>query len=292
VPDRLALEGSRGRLDVEVSGPDGGDAVIFHMGTPSTVHMFAPLVDVGAERGLRHVVYARPGYAKSDRWAGRAVADCAADVAAVADALGIERFYTVGRSGGGPHALACAALLPERVLAAATIAGVAPRFAEGLDWFDGMGKENLEEMAAAEAGEEPLVAFLEPFRAQLLSARGSDLHRALGDLLSDVDRSALTGAYADYVAEATRAGLEHGVYGWFDDDMAFIRDWGFDPADIACPVTIWQGAQDRMVPLAHGEWLVAHVPGARSRLLPEHGHLSLALGHYGQLLDELIASAR
>jgi pimeloyl-ACP methyl ester carboxylesterase len=235
------------------------------------------------------VIYMRPGYGESERCAGRSVADCAADVAAVADALGIERFYTAGRSGGGPHALATAALLPERVIAAATIAGCAPRDAEGLDWRDGMAQENLDELVAMEAGEHELLAFVEPFRAKLISADAEHLQAEFGDLLSDVDRSVMTGEFAEYEAEATRAGMKHGVWGWFDDDMELIHDWGFELSDISCPVTIWQGAQDRMVPLAHGEWLAAHIPGARAKLLEDDGHLSLALGHYGELLDDLIA---
>jgi pimeloyl-ACP methyl ester carboxylesterase len=289
--ERVEIAGPRGQLEVVLSGPDDGQALVFHTGTPSGGAMFPPLVDIGAERGLRHVVYSRPGYGRSDRCAGRSVADCAADVAAIADALGIERFFVAGGSGGGPHVLACAALLPERVIAAATIASVAPRFAEGLDWLAGMGEENLEEEAAAEAGEAQLLAFLEPFREKMMSATGSELYAVLGDLLSDVDRGVLTGEYADYLAEGGRAGLAPGVYGWFDDDLAFIRDWGFDVRDVSRPVTIWQGGQDRMVPPAHGEWLAAHVPGARARLLPDHGHLSLALALYGEILDDLIANA-
>lgn len=288
---RRQIAGPRGRLEVEISGPDDGEALIFHMGTPSAASMYAPLVKLGADRGLRHVIYLRPGYGSSARYEGRAVADCAEDVVAVADALGIDRFYTVGRSGGGPHALACAAVLPERVIASATIAGCAPWSAEGLDWLDGMGQENLDEIAAAQAGEAELLAFLEPFRAKLTSPN-SELHADLGDLLSDVDRAVLTGDFAEYEAESMRAGLEHGVWGWFDDDMEIIGDWGFDLSDISSPVAIWQGAQDRMVPLAHGEWLAARIPAARAKLLPDHGHLSLALGHYGALLDDLIASGR
>jgi pimeloyl-ACP methyl ester carboxylesterase len=287
---RRHIAGPRGRLDVEVTGPDDGDTLIFHMGTPSAASMYSPLVELGAKRGIRHVLYLRPGYGESERCEGRSVADCAGDVAAVADALGVERFYTAGRSGGGPHALATAALLPERVIAAATIAGCAPRSAEGLDWLDGMGQENIDEIAAADAGEKELLAFIEPFRAKLISADAADLHAEFGDLLSDVDRSVMTGEFAEYEAESTRAGMKHGVWGWFDDDIELINDWGFELSDISCPVTIWQGAQDRMVPLAHGEWLAAHIPGARANLLDDHGHLSLALGHYGELLDDLIAN--
>jgi len=286
---RRHIAGPRGLLDVEITGPDDGDTLIFHMGTPSLASMFAPLVELGAERGIRHVVYLRPGYGESERCKGRSVADCAADVAAVADALGVERFYTAGRSGGGPHALATAALLPERVIAAATIAGCAPRDAEGLDWLKGMAPENIDEIAAADAGEKELLAFIEPFRAKLISATPEEMHAEFGDLLSDVDRGVMTGEFAEYESEATRAGMVHGVWGWFDDDLELIKDWEFELSDISCPVTVWQGAQDRMVPLAHGEWLAAHIPGARAELLPNQGHLSLALGHYGELLDDLIA---
>jgi pimeloyl-ACP methyl ester carboxylesterase len=289
--DSLQMEGASGRLDVQIGGPADGQTVVFHTGTPSAGRLFAPMIDAGAERGLRHVVYSRPGYATSDRRAGRSVADCVSDVTAITDALGVQRFFTVGWSGGGPHALACAALLPERVIAAATIAGVAPRDAEGLDWLDGMGQENLDEFAAAQAGEEQLLEFIEPFRAQLESVSSAQIYEALGDLLSEVDLSALSGEFAEYFAEATRTGLQRGVYGWYDDDLAMIRDWGFELAGVSTPVTIWQGAQDRMVPFAHGEWLAAHVPGANARLLPDHGHLSLVIDRYGALLDDLLAGA-
>jgi pimeloyl-ACP methyl ester carboxylesterase len=289
---RLQIVGADGRrLDVELTGPEDGRALVFHTGTPSAGVVFAPLVQAGSERGLRHVAYSRPGYGQSDRRAGRTVADCAADVAAIADELGIEQFFTVGWSGGGPHALACAALLPERTIAAATLASVAPRDAEGVDWLNGMGDENLEEFAAADAGQEQLQAYLERNGTALASASGAELHAALGDLLSDVDRGVLTGDFADYLAASTRAGLANGPWGWFDDDIAFIRDWGFELDAIVRPVTIWQGRRDRFVPFAHGEWLAGHVAGARPRLLAEHGHLSIVIGSYGRVLDELIASA-
>jgi pimeloyl-ACP methyl ester carboxylesterase len=196
-----------------------------------------------------------------------------------------------GWSGGGPHALACAALLPERVIAAATIGSVAPWHADGLDWLNGMGQENLDEAAAAQAGEEQLLAYLEREGAEVVRATGSELHAAFGDLLSEIDREALTGEFADYLAASGREGLAHGVWGWFDDDIAFFRDWGFELATISRPVTIWQGQQDRFVPFAHGAWLADHVAGVRKQLHEEQGHLSLVLTHYGQVLDDLIASA-
>jgi pimeloyl-ACP methyl ester carboxylesterase len=211
------------------------------------------------------------------------------DVVAIADHLGIEQFFAVGMSGGGPHALACAALLGERVLAAATIGSVAPYGAEGLDWTDGMGEENLVEFAAAVAGAEELGAYLERMRGEMQGVTGADVQTSLAGLLSDVDRGVLSGEYAEHLAEAMRRALEPGIWGWFDDDIACLRDWGFGLAAITRPVTIWQGRQDLFVPFAHGEWLAARVPGARAQLLDDHGHLSIGLGRYGDVLDGLLA---
>ena len=195
------------RLEVELSGPDEGQPLIFHNGTPMAGRVFAPMVAQGAERDVRHIAYSRPGYGGSERDAGRTVADCAWDVAAIADELGIERFFTIGLSGGGPHALASAALLPDRVIAVATMGSVAPRRAEGLDWLAGMGEENLEEFAAADAGHEALWAFLEQARVSLGQATAADLHAAFGDLLSEVDQAAVSGEFAEFLAAGTRATL-------------------------------------------------------------------------------------
>lgn len=290
MPDTVEFAGPGGRLlDVEIDGPTDGRALIFHTGTPSAGQLYAPMLEAGAARGIRHVMYSRPGYGKSARAPERTVADCATDVVAVADWLGVDRFFTVGWSGGGPHALACAAILPERVIAAATMAGPAPRDADGLDWTAGMGTENLEEFGAADAGEEQLRAYLERVGPEFAHTTGPDVHAALGYLLSEVDAGALTGEFAEYLAAAIRVGLERGIWGWLDDDLAFVRDWGFDLTAITVPVSIWQGGQDRFVPYAHGQWLAEHVPGASPQLHPDHGHLSLAVDSYGAILDDLIA---
>lgn len=292
VAERLLMNGPHGRaLDVECSGPSEGEVVLYHKGTPDSGSMFSPLVAAGAEQGLRHVTYSRPGYGRSARQEGRTVADCVADVTAILDDLGVDRFFTVGLSGGGPHALACAALLPERVLAAATIASVAPWGAEGLDWLGGMGKENLDEFGAALAGEAQLREYLEREGPGLAELSGEQLIAALGDLVSDVDRQTLSGEFGEHLAGCLREGLVNGIWGWCDDDIAFLADWGFELPGIQVPVTIWQGAQDRMVPSAHGRWLAEHTGGARAQLRPEHGHLSLAVGAYREILGDLLARA-
>jgi pimeloyl-ACP methyl ester carboxylesterase len=277
-------------LEVVMAGPEDGDVVLLHVGTPSAGELFEPHVHSGAERGLRHISYSRPGYGDSDRHEGRTVADCAADVEAIADALGIESLYVIGWSGGGPHSLACAALLGDRVLAAATLCGVAPRDAEGLDWAAGMGPENVREFEAAEAGPEELRAYLEGVEGQLAHVTGPHVADALGKVVSPVDRETLTGEYGEYAAAGFRGAMRQGIWGWLDDDVAFVRKpWGFDLGAISTPVTIWQGGQDRFVPFAHGEWLSAHVSGASARLYPEHGHLSIKIAHYGDALDDLRA---
>jgi pimeloyl-ACP methyl ester carboxylesterase len=279
------------RLVARLEGPDEGEVVFFHNGTPFDGPLFDAFIEAGAERGLRHLSYSRPGYGDSDRRPGRRVADCAEDVTAIADLLGIEAFLAVGWSGGGPHALACAALLGERVPAAATIAGVAPHAAEGFDWLDGMGAENLAEFAAAEAGEETLRIYLEGEAEPLRAVSAADVKASLGDLISEADRPALGGGFAEYEAAALRAALSHGVWGWLDDDLAFIEEWGFDLGSIDVPVAIWHGDDDRFVPVAHGLWLTEHVSGATSCLRAGEGHLSLLAGAYGEVLDQLVMRA-
>jgi pimeloyl-ACP methyl ester carboxylesterase len=279
------------RLECLAAGAEEGPVVLMHHGTPgSGTRVWPPHEELARERGLRLIEYSRPGAGSSDRLEGRSVSQCAEDASAIADAIEAARFYTAGGSGGGPHALACAALLPGRVIAAATIAGVAPSDAEGLDWLDGMGAENVEEFAAAVEGPEALERFISRWAEEERQITGDRILASLGDLISGPDAAVLTGEYADHAAASTRDALEHGYWGWFDDDRAFIRDWGFELGSIEVPVTIWQGLEDRFVPPAHGEWLAVNVPGAKARLLDDHGHLSLAVAHFDLILDDLVAT--
>jgi pimeloyl-ACP methyl ester carboxylesterase len=279
-------------LEVLTSGPTDGIPVVFHHGTPFAAVAYGPAAQSVAARRARLVTWSRPGYAGSSSRPGRRVADVADDARQVLDSLGHEHFVTMGWSGGGPHALACAALIPERCDAAAVIAGVAPSGAEGLDFLDGMGPENVEEFGLAAAGGAPFSAFLARESAQLTTLSGPDVAQALGGLVSDVDKAALTGPLADFMARALAAAGSGSTAGWHDDDMAFLADWGFDLDAVRCPVAIWQGGEDRMVPYAHGVWLAAHVPGARPHLLADEGHLSLFVGAFEHVLDDLLALAR
>ncbi|HEV7961520.1 MAG TPA: alpha/beta hydrolase [Actinoplanes sp.] len=279
-------------LEYVVDGPAEGLPMVLHHGTPSAAVLFEPMVSAAARHGLRTVMHSRPGYAGSSARPGRSVASVAGDVAAVLDELGADRFVTVGWSGGGPHVLACAALLPERCLAAASIAGVAPYDGEGLDWLAGMGAENIEEFGAAAAGEATLTAYLQAAAPGLAGVQPADIAAALGDLVSEVDRKALTGAFAENVADTFRASVTTGIAGWRDDDLAILGDWGYRLADIRIPVSIWQGGEDRMVPFDHGRWLAAHLPAATVHLDPAEGHLSLMLNHFDAIVAELTAHVR
>ena len=270
------LEVGGGRvLEYVVAGPEGGTPLVLHHGTPGAAMLLDPLAEAAARYGLRFVTHSRPGYRTSTPQSGRTVADVAADVSLLLDAINADRFVTIGWSGGGPHALACAALLPERCRAAAIVAGVAPYDADGLDWLDGMGAENVAEFGAAATGVEALDKFLAEMGAELKNVQPADVIAAFGDLLSAVDQQALRDGLADYLAASCRAAVSHGYDGWRDDDLAFISDWGVDLASIRVPVSIWQGDQDRMVPRDHGRWLGEHVAGATTHLVPGEGHLSL-----------------
>jgi pimeloyl-ACP methyl ester carboxylesterase len=290
---RLVVRTRDGRsLDVDVSGPVGGLPLVFHHGTPSSGVQFPPMARQLHDRGLRLVTYSRPGYGRSTRQPGRSVADCAADVATILDALGADTCLTAGASGGGPHALACAARLPDRVRACASIAGVAPYRAEGLDFLAGMGEDNVREFSMAIDDHEGLVAYMHVYEEAVAVATPQAVIEALHTLLSPVDVAALSGELGSFFVANGQEALAEGIDGWFDDDLAFVRPWGFDLDALGVPVTIWQGAQDLMVPFAHGEWLAAHVRGARAELHPDEGHITIGFARLGDIADDLLANAR
>jgi pimeloyl-ACP methyl ester carboxylesterase len=281
-------------LEVLLAGPDDGFPLVYHHGTPQAAVPHPDLDAAAAERGLRVVAYSRPGYGESsprpDGATTATLAEDATDVATILDHLGHDRFVTLGWSGGGPRSLACAAILPERCLAAVCGVGLAPPEEYDGDVRAGMGQENVEEFGAAMAGAEQLTAWLEEHGTPVLSASADEVTEALGSLVPPVDRAALTGARAEWLAESTRrAGLQ-GVVGWRDDDLTMIRPWGFRVADISVPVAVWQGTEDQMVPFAHAEWLARHVPTARAHLEQGEGHLSL-LAQMPRILDDLLALA-
>jgi pimeloyl-ACP methyl ester carboxylesterase len=264
-------------LAVEDAGDPSGRPVLVHNGTPNSRLLYGPHVQDAAERGLRLIGYDRPGYGGSTPHPGRTVADCAADVRAICAALEIDRLATWGVSGGGPHVLACAALLPDLVTAAASVAAVAPYGADGLDYFAGMGRENVEDTKLYLEDETAARAKAEKDREELLAAKldeGDEPPEGMQTLLTPVDAAALSGDLGGYLQATLLAGLAPGVEGWWEDNC-MVRPWGFSVTDIKVPFLLLHGRQDMFVPFGHGEWLAARIPGVEARLYDDEGHLSL-----------------
>jgi pimeloyl-ACP methyl ester carboxylesterase len=250
-------------LHVYDTGTDDADdrlAVFWHHGSPNIGAPPEPLFVAAEELGIRWVSYDRPGYGGSTPRPGRDVASAAAYVSTIADALGIDRFAVMGHSSGGSHALACAALLPKRVLGVVVVAGMAPFGAEGLDWFEGFGPGGEAQLRAAAAG-----------RAAL------EKHLAVSDDepgFTPEDEAALAGEWS-WFFEVVRPAVAGGMEGFIEDDLAGVGAWGFDPADIAAPALFLHGGRDRMVPSSHGEWLSRRCPSAELWLRPDDGHISV-----------------
>lgn len=275
------------KLDIAVSGPADGVPVVLHQTTPGAKAQYRVMQRAAHARGLRLVTFSRPGYGKSTRLARRAIVDIVADVEAVLDHLGADRSLQVGWSGGGPHALAAAAKLPDRVAGVATIAGVGPYGVAGLDFLAGMGEMNILEFGAALEGEHALRTLLVAEAPQLRDAGPAGFATVLGSMLAEIDHKFITPETAEDTAATFAEGLSTGVDGWLDDDLAFVSPWEFDLREIAVPSFVWQGTEDYMVPFAHGEWLAEHIPGAVAHLERGQGHMSIALGSIEPILEEL-----
>ncbi len=263
---RLADGRTLHAYDTRPGAPDvaGSPVAAFWLhGSPNIGSPPEPLFAAAEANGLRWVSYDRPGYGGSSPHDGRSVASAAADVAAVADALGIGRFAVLGHSGGGPHALACAALRPERVIAAVSVSGPAPFDADGLDWFAGWSPGVAAENRVAAGGR----AALEAHWAQ---AEPEDM----GAFFTDADLTALGGSWSWLAGVADQA-MQQGNEGLIEDTLAGVRPWDFRPEAINVPVLIMHGARDKMVPRGHAEWLAARCPAAESRIVPDAGHITV-----------------
>ncbi len=282
---------SNGRIiDLYLGGDPNGHPLVMHHGTPSDSTTFADWHEDCAARHIRLICMSRPGYAGSPRMAGRSVADIAALTAELLDHLGHTEFHTAGWSGGGPPARACTALLADRCRGAAILAGVGPYGEPDLDFLAGMGPENIEEFNASLQGEATLRAWKEANVQSFRTVTGPELAAAFGGLVPPIDQAELTGPYAEAMATEMRRALSGGFDGWIDDDLAFIRPWGFDLATITIPTSIWQGDLDLMVPHQHATWLAAHIPAAQLHMVPGHGHISLVTRYRSNILNTLFGA--
>jgi pimeloyl-ACP methyl ester carboxylesterase len=264
-------------LCVESGGDPSGRPVLVHNGTPNSRLLMASWVRDAQERGVHLLSYDRPGYGGSTAQPGRSIADCTQDVRAIARAFGIERLAVWGVSGGGPHALACAALLPDLVTAVASLCSPAPYGGEGLDFFTGMGQENADDMQLLLDDPSAAREKCRVDREDMLAATPDWIYQGLASLLSPTDADALTLEVATELLAAFQSGLAPGDEGWWEDNLAEMGPWGFSLADIQTPVQLWHGAQDRFVPFQHGQWLAAHIPGVDAHLTQIDGHITLTV---------------
>jgi pimeloyl-ACP methyl ester carboxylesterase len=273
---QVATADGRTLAFAEWGDPDGFPILGLH-GTPNSRLARHWDENVFVEAGARLITYDRPGYGRSDRHAGRRVFDCVGDIVAIADTLGLDRFSVAGTSGGGPHALAVAARVPERVSRVGCTVSPAPFDAPGLDWFERMDPLNVKEIGWAVEGEAKLAPKLEREAAGMLDRVAGDPSKVLGDdwELSSADRTELARPERGEIIRADVAeSFRTGVWGWVDDDLAMVTPWGFDVAEIRVPTRVIFGATDVLVPSQHGRWLARHVPGAEVVVEGNAGHLA------------------
>ena len=259
-------------LSVKEWGDPGGRPVFFFHGSPGSKDGPRPKSMRLYGQGVRLISYDRPGYGDSDRLMGRRVAHAARDVATIADALGIDRFAVGGRSGGAPHALACAALLPDRVIRVASLVGPAPRDAEGLDWYADMEPANVAAFSIAERGVEALEQAIAPRAEAIRADPVAHLPFAVEDL-HDSDRRVVSNhAIRLMLTSNFSEALKHSPAGWIDDVISLVSSWAFDPALIRVPTLIWHGHQDVFTPVGHAHWLARQIPAAELRIHYGSGH--------------------
>lgn len=255
-------------LAVEDAGDRGGRPVLVHVGTPGGRRLYGPRTMADAERRqLRLISYDRPGYGGSTPQPGRSMADCASDVRVICDALGIGRLAMWGLSGGGPHVLACAALLPDLVPAAASLASPAPYDAEGLDWMAGFSQEAIDEAELTLTDQAAARALFRRLREEMLAATPAEVALGMQPGAAGADL-----ALATDEAVSMQQALAPGIEGSWDDCVAQLSPWGFDVAQISVPVLLLHGGQDRAVPFSHGQWLASRIPGAEAWFFADEGH--------------------
>lgn len=283
------IETADGRkLAVTDAGDPEGVPCLVHQGTPNSRLQYGPDVAVAREHGIRMITYDRPGYGESTEQPGRTISDCAKDARAICAGLGIDRALSWGVSGGGPHVLACAALLPDLVPAAASLASPAPWGAEGLDWFEGMGELNVDDHQLFLRDRKAARAKLESDRVEMLAANADQVQEIIKTLVSPADAAVFTPELAQHFVVSTEAGLAPGGEGWWEDAVAGAEPWGFELSDISIPVLLLHGRQDRFVPFGHGVWLAAHIPEVETRFTVDDGHLTLTVHHLGEVYDWLL----
>jgi len=283
-----SAEDGRTLTFIERGDPDGVPVIVCH-GTPGSRLTRHPDPELYERHGAHMVAYDRPGYGGSDPQPGRSVADAAGDIRAIADELGFERFAVVGGSGGAPHALACGALLGDRVLRVGALVTPAPSDTEEFDFFAGLAELNVKEFGAALEGRQAIDAYLQPFVDALLADPDSVIDQIASEL-PEVDRAIVSREEFRQIMRGSFAeSVRQGVRGWSDDDLAFAKPWGFALEDVDAEVRLWQGELDVLAPRSHGEYVASKLPNARFELLEGGGHFLDE--EWAVVLDWLVARA-
>jgi pimeloyl-ACP methyl ester carboxylesterase len=256
---------------IERGDPDGVPVIVCH-GTPGSRYTRHPDPELYERHGMHMVAYDRPGYGGSDPQPGRSVADAAGDIRAIADELGFERFAVVGGSGGAPHALACGALLGDRVTRVGALVTPAPSDTEEFDFFAGLAELNVKEFGAALEGQQAIDAYVQPY-VEALQRDPDAVIDEIASELPEVDRAIVSREeFRQIMRQSFAEAVRQGVRGWSDDDLAFAKPWGFELEDVDAEVRLWQGELDVLAPRSHGEYVAGRLPNARFELLEGGGH--------------------
>lgn len=277
-------------LEIFTNSAPVSKAIVFHHGTPSHATLWNSWLEYLESKKIFAISYSRAGYGQSSRALGRSVVDVAGDINQVLEHFGVNSFVAIGASGGGPHALAdsengkCRGII--------TLAGAGAYGQTDLEFLAGMGEENHQEFGAAVTGIEALTSWMEANAGGHARVTGKAIIEAFGGLISQPDKDLLTAEYAEKFATQMRLALSTGYFGWFDDDLAFVRDWGFDLSKISQPVSIWQGDQDLMVPVAHSSWLHSKIPDSELVIQSGEGHLSLNEHCKDQIIETALSMLR
>ena len=271
-------------LEIADNGINSESAIVFHHGTPGHASSWTDWLESAATAGIRAIAYSRAGYGTSDRNPGRSVINENSDIAQVLDAKNITKFVSIGWSGGGPHCLANT--FEPRNVGAISLAGVGAFGVDDLDFLEGMGPENHDEFGAALKGEAVIDQWMNDNAGAMKSVTGSDIIEAFGGLIGDADKAVLEGGEADAMAASMRSALAVSFDGWIDDDLVFVKKWGFEPEAITKPVFLWQGDDDFMVPHAHSYWLEKHISTATLSFKPGEGHISLTVRYRAEILAQ------
>jgi pimeloyl-ACP methyl ester carboxylesterase len=271
-------------LEILDNGINSEYAIIFHHGTPDHASTWGDWLEEAASLGIRAISYSRAGYGTSDRNPGRSIITNNNDISQLLGGKNISKFVSIGQSGGGPHSLA--STCDPMNVGAISLAGVGAYGVDDLNFLEGMGPENHDEFGAALKGEAVIDQWMEDNAGPMKSVTGEQIRDAFGGLIGDADKAVLEGEAANQMASSMRSALAVSFDGWIDDDLAFVKNWGFDLSAITKPVFLWQGDDDFMVPHAHSYWLEKHIPTATLTFKSGEGHISLGIKFQSEILAQ------